>query len=148
MTLTIDPAAEACQALVARISGGTYSQSIGDVSYSDQLSDRLESLKYPAVDLIPEDEETLDETLATEDRTSHSIRVWIRSPAISQQQVDDLKLFVREVYRQLNDFDSTNGRVRVWECSLEQKANPDKDALRNESLFRTSILLRVEVEPA
>lgn len=148
MSLTVDPAAEACQALVERILAGSFSQGLGDVCYADQISESLEGLKYPRVDLIPEDEETLDETLATEDRTSHQIRVWVRCPIGSQQQVDDLKLFTREIYRQLNNWDSANGRVRVWECGLDQKANPDKDVLRSESLFKSFIQLRVEVEPA
>lgn len=148
MSLTIDPATEACEALVERINSGSYSQSIGDVCHADELSDQLENVKYPRVDVIPQDEETLDETLAIEDRTSHQIRVWIRSPVSGQQQIDDMKLFAREVFLRLNDWDSDDGRVRVWECGLDQKQNPDKDVLRNTGLFKSFILLRVEVEPS
>lgn len=147
MTVTIAPSTEACQALVDRINTGTYAIGAVDVSYGELLTDMLESMKYVRVDVLTIDEEQLNETLG-DDRTSHNLKLVIRAKlkSDSQQQIDDLKLFVRELYERVNDWDSADGRVRVWECDLDTKANPDKDSLNNAGVFKTSVDMRVEVE--
>lgn len=148
--VAIDPSIEACQALVNRINAGTqYRQSVA-AQYSEQLIDPLEEIDELRIDVATEESGTLNETLAVEDRSSHSIRVWVRDKVSDQSNdnIDPLKRLVRQVYQQVNDFDSSNGRVKVWECDYDSKQNPDKEALNRLNLFVSSILLRVEVEAA
>lgn len=148
MPVTTAPADEACAALVTQINAGTaYSLDV-TAEYADVLNDNLEEIRGLRVDVVPEEEETLEETLATEDRSSHQIRVTIRSMCDqnNQEDIKALRLIVRQIFQRVNDFDSSNGRVKVWQCDIEGKEVPDKEALRNDGLFKTSILLRVEVE--
>lgn len=148
MSLTIVPDVEACQALVTQIIGGSTYVLDMEATYSDLLPDRMEEFDGVRVDVIPEESETLEETLATEDRTSHQIRVHVRSRCDSSNQdaVDELKLLTRQIWQRVNDFDSADGRVKVWQADIESKQFPDKEALRIDGMFKASILLRVEVE--
>src|SRR3990172_412899 len=125
--VTIDPSIEASQALVAQINAGTAYQLNVVAEYSEQLIDPMEEISGLRVDVCTEESETLIETLSIEDRTSHQMRVWIRSPVKDQTNdtIDPLKLLVRQIFQRLNDFDSANGRVRVWECDNDMKQSPD-----------------------
>ena len=148
MTVSIDPSIEACQALIARINaGGAYTLAV-NATYSEVDIDPLEQIDALRVDVATESEEQLDETLATEDRTSHAIRIWVRSKVddLDNATIDPLKLLVRQIYQRVNNFDSSNGSVRVWECDIDSKQKPDKQVLRNAGLFVASVNLRVEVE--
>jgi hypothetical protein len=147
--VTIDPSVEACQALISQINAGTAYTLPVDATYSEQVIDPLEEIDNLRVDVVTEESETLGETLSVEDRSSHAIRVWIRDKVDDQSNVtiNALKLAVRQIFQRVNDFDSSNGRVKVWECDLDEKQSPDKDILKNSGLFVSSILLRVEVEP-
>lgn len=148
MPVAIDPSIEACQVLVARInSGGAYSLP-AVAAYSEELIDPLEEITALRVDVCPEGSQTLSELLDGEDRTSHQIRVWVRSKVIAMTPavIDPLKLLVRQVFQRLDNFDSSDKRVRVWQCDNDQKQNPDKELLVRSGLFVSSIVLRVEVE--
>ena len=147
MTITIDPSIEACQALVTQINAGSYGTSV-TAEYREEQIDPLEGVSTTLLaTVVPVDEEQLNETLG-DDRTSHNIRVYIRQKVGSAEPatIDALKLIVRKIWNQLNDFDSVDGRVRVWECDQDAKQKPDKDALKDMGLFLASINLRVEVE--
>lgn len=147
MTITIDPSIEACQALVARINAGTYGASV-TAEYREEQIDPLEDVSSTLLaTVVPVDEEQLNETLG-DDRTSHNIRVHIRKKlmGIEPSDIDLLKLVTRKIWNQLNNYDTTDKRVRVWECDQDIKQKPDKDALRDRGVFLASINLRVEVE--
>ncbi|GDY10181.1 hypothetical protein LBMAG52_36690 [Planctomycetia bacterium] len=147
--VTIDPSIEACQALIARINTGTAYTLQVDAIYSEQLIDPLEEIDVLRVDVCTDESETLEETLAIEDRTSHKIRIWIRNKVNDWENrtIDPLKLLVRQIYQRINNFDSSNQRVRVWECDYEPLENPSKETLRTAGLFVSQIVLRVEVDP-
>lgn len=147
MTITIDPSIEACQALVAHINAGTYGASV-TAEYREEQIDPLEDVSSTLLaTVVPVDEEQLNETLG-DDRTSHNMRVYIRKKlmGIEPSDIDLLKLVTRKIWSQLNNYDTTDKRVRVWECDQDVKQKPDKDALREHGMFLASINLRVEVE--
>lgn len=147
MTITIDPSIEACQALVARINAGTYGASV-TAEYREEQIDPLEDVSSTLLaTVVPVDEEQLNETLG-DDRTSHNMRVYIRKKLMGSEpsDIDLLKLVTRKIWSQLNNYDTTDKRVRVWECDQDVKQKPDKDALREHGMFLASINLRVEVE--
>lgn len=148
--VTTDPSVESCEALVDQINAGTTYQRDVTAIYSEQLIDPLEEIDGLRIDVTADESETLVETLAVEDRSSHQIRVWIRAKVddFTSDTINPLKLLVRQVFQQLLDYDSSNGRVKVWECDNVVQETPDKTMLRNAGLFVASILLRVEVEAA
>lgn len=149
--VVIDPSIEACQALVARINATEavpYYRDV-DAQYSEQLIDALEEIDGLRIDVATEDSWNLDESLAVEGRTSHAIRVWIRARVdqSNTEDVDAMKLLTRQVFQRLNNYDTSDNRVRVWECDFEPLENPSKQQLRTAGLFVSQIVLRVEVEP-
>ena len=148
MAVTTAPAVEAMAAIRDRINSGTAYVLAVNAEYSELQVNERESLDELRVDVTSENEEQLNETLVTEDRTSHRLRIWICSPVerTSNEEIDPLKLLVRQIFQRVNDFNSADRRVMVWECDLESKANPDKAILNQDGLFVSSILLRVEVE--
>ena len=148
MAVTIAPSVEATDAIVARINATTtYALEVVAVA-ADNLIDPMEQVSGLRVDVCHQDEEQLVETLDVEDRTSHEIRIWIRSHAGTQtaDEMNPLKLIVRQIWQQINNFNSSNGRVKVWECDIENKQIPDKGILNQVGMFVVAILLRVEVE--
>lgn len=150
MAVTTAPGTEAMQAIVARINAGeAYALPIR-ADYTENIIDPLEEVGPLRVDVVVENEETLNETLAIEDRTSLAMRVWIRAKVrnVDCDAVDPLRLIVRQIFQQLNDFDSADGRVRVWECDYEPREIPDKTILNQMRMFVAALLLRVEVEPS
>ncbi len=148
MAVTQAPSIEACEAIVARInSGEAYCLDLR-AKYTEQIIDLLDTLRETRVDVVPEEEEQLDETLDLENRTSHVIRVHVRRKvdAVESDDVQAFKLLVRQIFQRVNNYDTANGRVKVWECDLESKQVPDKAILQQNLLCLASILLRVEVE--
>ena len=149
MAVSIAPSVEACNAIVDRINGGTtYALDVNAV-YREQLIDPLEDFDdQMRVDVVPESEQQLSETIDNEDQTSHQIRVWIRDKVstVDDSNIAAMKLIVRQIFQRLNNWDSADRRVRVWECDYGLKERPDKQALRDMGLFVDSIELRVEVE--
>ena len=132
--------------IVARIeSGGDY-QLANTVEYAELFSDRQESeLRTLKVDVVPETEQQLEETLDLEDRTEHFIRVFIRQRVnkADSTRVSQLKLFTRQVWQRLNQFKTD--RVTIWSVAAESLEVPSKDELR-QGIFSTSLVVRCEVE--
>lgn len=150
MAVSIAPETECMIAIRDRINAGdTYAIPFRAV-YSDIAVDRLEESNDLKVDVTIEESEQLNETLAIEDRTSHLVRIWIRKKLRSQNpcDVDPVRLIARQIFQQVNNWDSSDGRVTVWEAEFEPKQIPDKETLRQSSVFLSSIVLRVEVEPS
>ena len=144
MTLTISPADEACQAIVARVnSGGEYSLAL-DARYSRTEIDYLEELDRLRVDVVAVSETQPNDQLDANENSSHNIQVSIRSKTTSKD-VQDLALIVRQVFLRLDNFDSPDRRVCVWECDIEEKENPVKSLLNDANLFVSVVNLRVEV---
>jgi hypothetical protein len=144
MTLTISPADEACQAIVAQInSGGEYSLSL-DAHYSRTEIDYLEELDRLRVDVVAVSETQPNDQLDANENSSHKIQVIIRSKTTSKD-VQDLALIVRQVFLRLDNFNSSDRRVCVWECDVEEKENPAKSLLNDANLFVSIVNLRVEV---
>jgi hypothetical protein len=144
MTLTISPADEACQAIVARVnSGGEYSLAL-DARYSRTEIDYLEELDRLRVDVVAVSETQPNDQLDANENSSHNIQVSIRSKTTSKD-VQDLALIVRQVFLRLDNFDSPDRRVSVWECDIEEKENPVKSLLNDANLFVSVVNMRVEV---
>ena len=148
MAVTIAPSVEAMQAIVDRINTGeTYCLDLA-AKRSETLVDPLEEISELRCDVVSESEEQLVETLDVEDRTSHIIRIWLRKKLsyITPDEIDPLKLLFRQLFQRVNNYDTTDGRVKVWECEVDSKEVPIKDFLQQAGLFVASVVLRVEVE--
>jgi chromatin segregation and condensation protein Rec8/ScpA/Scc1 (kleisin family) len=146
MAVTQSPSTEAMSAIVEQINSGTAYELSVTAAYSETLDDELEDIPDLRVDVLQEEEEQLNETLDVEDRTSHMIRVWIRKRTPTQDEIDAVKLIVRQIWQRVNNFNSSNGRVKVWECDMDRKEVPNKTILKQSGLFVASMLMRVEVE--
>lgn len=146
MAVTQSPSTEAMSAIVEQINSGTAYELAVTASYSEIIDDELEDIPNLRVDVVQEEEEQLNETLDVEDRTSHMIRVWIRKRTPTQDDIDAVKLIVRQIWQRVNNFNSSNGRVKVWECDMDPKEVPNKTILKQSGLFVASMLMRVEVE--
>jgi len=148
MAVTQAPSVEAMQSIVDHInSGGAYCLQVS-ADRTDQLIDTIEGVGPLRVEVVSESEETLEETLDVENRTSHLIRIWVRQKLLTTEndELDQLKLLVRQIFQRVNNYDSSDRRVRVWQCEIEQKQVPLKVHLHRHGLFIASLLLRVEVE--
>ena len=146
--VVVSPSEEALTALVDQInSGGEYSLVV-DATALDNIIDPLEEITELMVDVTEESAEHLTETLDVENRTTHIIRVWIRKKlyVTIEGEVNELKLLASQLFQRLNNFNSDDGRVKVWECEYDPKQVPDKAYLNQSNLFVSSILCRVEVE--
>ena len=148
MAVTIAPSTEAMQAIVARINSATTYCLAVVAEYRETLVDPLEEITDLRCDVVSESEEQLVETLAIEDRTSHVLRIWVRKKLdnLTPDEIDPLKLLFRQIFQRVNNYDTTDRRVTVWECDIEPKEVPLKDFLQQAGLFVASIVLRVEVE--
>lgn len=146
MPVTIDPAVEACQAIVARINSGTAYTLGREARYREFETTDLATIADLEVDVVPSEVEQKHITLDAEDPTSHKLTIWYREklPSLDQEIIDARKLVVRQIWQRLNSYSST--RVKVWEADKETQLNPDKDLLRRLSLFSAKIALRVQVE--
>ena len=147
MAVTTAPAVEAMTFLRDRINDGYAYDLPIRAEYAEQIIDPLEEITGTRVDIVSEMEETMNDTLDVENRTSHVVRIWIRAKveSVANDAIDPLKLLVRAIFQRVNNADSSDGRVQVWECDLEGGQNPDKDILQQSWLFVSSIILRLEV---
>ena len=146
---SIPPSTEAMDQIVRRInSAEAYCLPVSS-SYTEVLTDNLEDLVQLRVDVVQDSEQQLDETIDSEGRTSHIIRIRVRQSGVRDQvRVDQLKLLVRQLWQRVNNWDSSDGRVRVWETDMNFEEVPTKRNLKEEEVFDASVLMRVEVEPA
>jgi hypothetical protein len=148
MPVSKAPSTEAMQAIVSRINAGRAYQFDVAAKYSEQIIDELEEFSELRVDVVSDSETQLNETLDVEDRTSHIIMIYVRKKVrtLDNDEIDRLKLLVRQIFQQVNDYDTTDQRVRVWEAETDPKQCPDKSILRQIRMFVANITLRVEVE--
>lgn len=149
MSLTIAPSDEAAQAIVDRIDSGTaYSLDVA-ANYSRVEISPLDEIDELKVDVVVVSEEQLNETFAIEDRTSHKLVIWIRDklPDREPETIAQRTLLARQIYQRVNNWDSTDGRVKVWDADKGTRMTPDKNALDKMGLFVAKVVLRVEVEP-
>ena len=146
MPVTKAPSVEAAEAIKARLeSGGAYTLET-PVQYVELFDDRQEvDLRQLRVDVVPETEQQLEETLDLEDRTEHFVRVHIRKRVgkAESTQVPALKLITRQIWQHLNDHKTD--RVTIWNVAAESAEVPRKDELRQGN-FITSLVVRCEVE--
>ena len=148
MAVTIAPSTEACEAIRDRInSGGAYALHF-EADISEQFADEQAAMTGLMVDVVPGDEVRLNETLAIEDRTSHTIYIEVRKKLDSndQEQVDEVKLTTAQIFQRVNGYDLSTNRVRVWQCDEVKGERPNKRLLSESLIFRTRIALTVLVE--
>lgn len=146
---SISPSTEAMDQIVRRINSAEAYCLPVSASYTEVLTDNLEDLVQLRVDVVQDSEQQLDETIDSEDRTSHMIRIRVRQSGVRDQvRIDQLKLLVRQLWQRVNNWDSSDGRVRIWETDMNFEEVPTKRNLREEEVFDASVLMRVEVEPA
>lgn len=148
MPVSIAPSTEACQALADRINSGTAYSLDRLTAYHREITTPLDELDGLEIDVMATDETQLIQTLDTEDRTSHKITIWVREKLRDKQQetIDARMLLVRQIFQRVNNWDSADRRVRVWEVDKATQMTPDKNLLRTMSVFAAKIVLRVEVE--
>lgn len=148
MAVTIAPSSEAMSAIVDQINdGGSYDLDVV-ARYGALIIDPLEGVTGLRVDVVSETEEQLVETLDVEDRSTHQIRIWMRKKvsSVSSDEIDQLKLIFRQIYQRVNNFNSSDGRVKVWDVEIDPIEVPIKSILQQSWLFVASLVLRVEVE--
>lgn len=150
MPTTISPSDEACQALVARINSAITYTLPQPAAYADEVIDELSEVTGLRVDVVEETSQQLRETLDPLEPTSHIIRIWVRDklPDMDAATVAPRKLVTRKVFERVNNFDSADGRVRVWSAGEDRGEIPGKWCLVKDLFFRAYIELRVEVAPA
>ena len=100
MPVTKAPSTEAMEAIRDRVNAGsTYCIDVR-AEYTEQIIDPLEDMEFDGlrVDIVTEQEETLNETLAIEDRVSLFVRICIRKKvsSFSNDEIDPLKLVARQ----------------------------------------------------
>lgn len=147
MAITVSPSTEAMEVIVARINSGTTYTLKSAATYSEEKLIPLECIDGTRIDVVEDDQEQLNETLDSEDRSSHRIRVWVRKGMVvpvTNAASEEAKLLVRRIWQRLNNHRTS--RVCVWECDEESKEVPDKSMSIQEGVFVASILCRVEVE--
>lgn len=148
MAVTVAPSTEACLALVDRINAAmTFSLDV-QAGYSRVEVNPLEEISERKVDVVHIEETQLNRTFDIEDPTSHKIAIWIREKVADKEPetLDALCLLVRQIFQRVNNWDSADRRVRVWETDEETRMTPDKSILNQLGLFVAVIMLRVEVE--
>lgn len=150
MAVTQSPADEACTAVVDRINASVLLPLDVEAKFQSEVIDQLEKQKELRIDVVHESEIQLEDTLETEDRTSHSVLVWIRKPCKGTYSaaVEALRLVARQVYQQLNNHLTGDARVRVREVSFDENENPQRQPLRELGMFISVVRCRVEVKPS
>lgn len=149
MAATIAPADEACQALVARINAGTDYVLDVDATYSRLLIDPLEDIQELRVDVVADTEQGQSDRLDGLDTSLHTIKVWVRAPLPdpATEFIADLALLRKQISDWLDNWDSNDRRVRVWDSENDDLEQPLKDAVRQSGLFVAVVVLNVQVEP-
>ena len=148
--VTQAPSDEAMSAIVDRINtGDKYDMDVA-AEYTDSIVDVLEEIAGLRIDVVCESEEQLTETLDVEDRSQCMVRVFVRQKVddTDKEKIGALKLLVRQLWQRLNDYETDDERVKVWECDIDPKEVPIKAILQQSRLFVATLLLRIEVEPS
>jgi hypothetical protein len=146
---TLAPSTEAVNAIVARINAGTTYNLDLKAEARELIVDPTEEVTELRVDVCHESEQQLFETLDSVDNTQHAIRIWIRKKVadITPQQLNPLRLLCRQILRQVDQYVTTDWRVRVWQAGFETQEVADKAVLYSQRMFVASISCEVQVKP-
>jgi hypothetical protein len=146
---TLAPATEAVNAIVARINAGTTYNLDLKAEARELIIDPTEEVTELRVDVCHESEQQLFETLDAVDNTQHAIRIWIRKKVadITPQELNPLRLLCRQILRQVDQYVTTDWRVRVWQAGFETQEVADKAVLYSQRMFVASISCEVQVKP-
>jgi len=149
MPVTQSPSSEAMAAVVDRVnSGETYDMDVA-ACYTEAIIDVLENIGLELrIDVVCEGEQQLSETLDVEDRTQLMVRVFIRQKlrSVENDEIEPLKLLVRQLWQRLNNYETADGRVKVWSCDPDPKEVPIKAILSSDWLFVATLVMIIEVE--
>jgi hypothetical protein len=146
---TLAPSTEAVNAIVARINAGTTYNLDLKAEARELIIDPTEEVTELRVDVCHESEQQLFETLDSVDNTQHAIRIWIRKKVadITPQELNPLRLLCRQILRQVDQYVTTDWRVRVWQAGFETQEVADKAVLYSQRMFVASISCEVQVKP-
>jgi hypothetical protein len=146
---TLAPSTEAVNAIVARINAGTAYNLDLKAEARELIIDPTEEVTELRVDVCHESEQQLFETLDALDNTQHAIRIWIRKKVadITPQELNPLRLLCRQILRQVDQYVTTDWRVRVWQAGFETQEVADKAVLYSQRMFVASISCEVQVKP-
>ena len=146
---TLAPSTEAVNAIVARINAGTTYTLDLKAEARELIVDPTEEVTELRVDVCHESEQQLFETLDAVDNTQHAIRIWIRKKVadITPQELNPLRLLCRQILRQVDQYVTTDWRVRVWQAGFETQEVTDKAVLYSQRMFVASISCEVQVKP-
>jgi hypothetical protein len=146
---TMAPSTEAVNAIVARINAGTAYTLDLKAEARELIVDPTEEVTELRVDVCHESEQQLFETLDSVDNTQHAIRIWIRKKVadITPQELNPLRLLCRQILRQVDQYVTTDWRVRVWQAGFETQEVADKAVLYSQRMFVASISCEVQVKP-
>ena len=146
---TLAPSTEAVNAIVARINAGTTYNLDLKAEARELIVDPTEEVTELRVDVCHESEQQLFETLDSVDNTQHAIRIWVRKKVadITSQELNPLRLLCRQILRQVDQYVTTDWRVRVWQAGFETQEVADKAVLYSQRMFVASISCEVQVKP-
>jgi len=146
---TLAPSTEAVNAIVARINAGTTYTLDLKAEARELIVDPTEEVTELRVDVCHESEQQLFEMLDAVDNTQHAIRIWIRKKVadITPQELNPLRLLCRQILRQVDQYVTTDWRVRVWQAGFETQEVADKAVLYSQRMFVASISCEVQVKP-
>jgi hypothetical protein len=146
---TLAPSTEAVNAIVARINAGTTYTLDLKAEARELIIDPTEEVTELRVDVCHESEQQLFETLDAVDNTQHAIRIWIRKKVadITPQELNPLRLLCRQILRQVDQYVTTDWRVRVWQAGFETQEVAEKAVLYSQRMFVASISCEVQVKP-
>lgn len=146
---TLAPSTEAVNAIVARINAGTTYNLDLKAEARELIIDPTEEVTELRVDVCHESEQQLFETLDAVDNTQHAIRIWVRKKVadITPQELNPLRLLCRQILRQVDQYVTTDRRVRVWQAGFETQEVADKAVLYSQRMFVASISCEVQVKP-
>jgi len=146
---TLAPSTEAVNAIVVRINAGTTYTLDLKAEARELIIDPTEEVTELRVDVCHESEQQLFETLDSVDNTQHAIRIWIRKKVadITSQELNPLRLLCRQILRQVDQYVTTDWRVRVWQAGFETQEVADKAVLYSQRMFVASISCEVQVKP-
>lgn len=146
---TLAPSTEAVNAIVARINAGTTYTLDLKAEARELVIDPTEEVTELRVDVCHESEQQLFDTLDSVDNTQHAIRIWVRKKVadITPQELNPLRLLCRQILRQVDQYVTTDWRVRVWQAGFETQEVADKAVLYSQRMFVASISCEVQVKP-
>ena len=143
---TIAPSTEALQAIAARINAGTAYTLDLKAEARELAIDPLEEVTELRVDVCHESEQQLFEQIDSEG-TEHTLRIWIRKKvaALSGDELNPLRLLCRQILQQVDQYDTQDRRVCVWQSGFESQEVADRTMLYQQRIFVASVIVRVRV---